>query len=269
MRVFDSLSTGEEADGTAGTSLFLFGLGIGSMIFSPLSEIPMVGMTTVYAFSVAVLVAFQLPIILSNNLATILVFRFLTGVFASPCLTLGGASIKAMYSARDQGIPMAVWDTGRNYILCLNLATCADQDTACAVGTFTAPVIGNYAAQYRGYKWPMWVLLWSASAGLVIALCFLPETSPNNILYRRARRIRRTTGDLIFVSEAETQYSATTTLDITKDTILKPIILNFAEPASFYLICTLPYYIHWCLLPWSLTVMFSSIFTVLPLRRKG
>lgn len=82
------------------------------MIFSPLSEIPSIGSTSIYVLSALLFVACQLPVVLSHNLGVILVFRLITGIFASPCLSLGGASIKAMYSAREQGIPMAIWDAG-------------------------------------------------------------------------------------------------------------------------------------------------------------
>ncbi len=111
-----------------------------------------------------------------------------------------------------------------------DLLQTADYHTACAVATFTAPVIGNFAAQYGGYQWPMWVVLWSVAAGLVIIVCFLPETSPENILYRRARRIRKVTGNQHFRSAAEIKYSKTTTFGIIKDTTIKPLLLNFTEP---------------------------------------
>ena len=84
------------------------------MIFSPLSEIPIIGASSIYTASAALFVIFQLPIVLSNSIATMLVFRFITGIFASPSLTLGGASVKAMYTARNQDIPMAIWNSSEN-----------------------------------------------------------------------------------------------------------------------------------------------------------
>lgn len=94
----------------SGTTLFLFGLGVGPMIFSPLSEIGSCGSRVIYVSTTLFFVLSQLVVVLAENLPAILVFRFLTGVLASPSMSLTGASIKAMYSAQKQGIPMAMWD---------------------------------------------------------------------------------------------------------------------------------------------------------------
>ncbi|KAK5100426.1 GTPase-activating protein [Lithohypha guttulata] len=200
-----------------GTSLFLLGLGIGPMFFSPLAEIPRIGMNNIYLLTNLLFVLCQLPILHSNNLSTMLVFRFITGILASPCLAQGGASIKAMYSARDMGIPMAIWDT------------------ATAVATFSGPIMGNYAAEYRGYLWPMWISFWFSAAGLLSIVSFLPETSPGNILYRRARRLRVLTGNNKFVSTSELANSNTTFASIAKDSLIKPLSISFKEPVVLVL----------------------------------
>lgn len=93
-----------------GTSLYLFGLAIGGMIFSPIGEIPQIGKNHVYIPTVVLYILLQLPILLSNNMAVILVFRFLTGMLASPTLSLGGGSVADLWSSRLLGYPMVTYD---------------------------------------------------------------------------------------------------------------------------------------------------------------
>lgn len=94
----------------SGTSLYLFGLAIGGMIFSPIGEIPQIGRNHVYIPTVVLYILFQLPILLSDKMAVILVFRFLTGMLASPTLSLGEGSVADLWSSRLLGYPMLTYD---------------------------------------------------------------------------------------------------------------------------------------------------------------
>ena len=80
------------------------------MLFSPIGEIPYIGKNHVYIPTVVLYIIFQLPILLSNEVSVILVFRFLTGMLASPTLSLGGGSVADMWSSRLLGFPMVTYD---------------------------------------------------------------------------------------------------------------------------------------------------------------
>lgn len=71
---------------TLGLSLFVAGYGTGPFLWSPMSEIPVIGRNPVYILTLVVFVAFQVPVALATNLGMLLAFRFLTGFFGSPVL---------------------------------------------------------------------------------------------------------------------------------------------------------------------------------------
>lgn len=96
-----------------GTSLFLWGLGIGCIVLGPVSESPSIGKNNVYFPALILFIVLQLPIVLSYSMPVILVFRFFTGLFASVPTAIGGGSISSMWSARKLGYPMMVYDNGK------------------------------------------------------------------------------------------------------------------------------------------------------------
>jgi len=56
------------------------------------------------------------------------------------------------------------------------------------------PLVGGFAAEANGWQWTIWELMWLSGFCLVFLIFFLPETSSTNILYRRAKRLRKITG---------------------------------------------------------------------------
>lgn len=68
--------------------------GIGPLLFSPLSEIPLFGRNVPYMISFGLFVILALPTALVENYAGLLVLRFLTGFMGSPCLATGGATMQ-------------------------------------------------------------------------------------------------------------------------------------------------------------------------------
>src|ERR1700759_2008566 len=76
-----------------GLALYVVGYGVGPLLFAPLSEIPAVGRNWVYAPTFFLFVILSIPTAVVDNFAGLLVLRFLTGLFSSPALANGGASI--------------------------------------------------------------------------------------------------------------------------------------------------------------------------------
>ncbi|KAL8278025.1 hypothetical protein RQP46_009657 [Phenoliferia psychrophenolica] len=141
---------------TLGLSLFIFGYGISPIILTPLQELAHFGRTPVYIICTFLFAFFQMPILLAKNFATILVFRFITGLLAGPAMSTGGASM-----------------------------------------------MGGYAGQIKGWRWPIYELLWLSSIAIIILFIFLPETLGQNILHKRAARLRKLTGNKLLRSQSE------------------------------------------------------------------
>lgn len=68
-------------------------------IFSPLSEIPVVGRNLPYIVSFGLFVILCVPTALADSYASLLVLRFLTGFMGSPALATGGATMGDMVSS--------------------------------------------------------------------------------------------------------------------------------------------------------------------------
>ncbi|KAL8744451.1 MAG: hypothetical protein Q9190_003302 [Brigantiaea leucoxantha] len=181
---------------TLGLTLFVAGYGVGPMLWAPMSEIPMIGRNPVYIGTLVVFVIFQLGAALPTNFAMLLCFRFFTGFFGSPVLATGGASIGDMYRPSKRAYGIAVWGI------------------AAVCGPVLGPLVGGFAAQAKGWSWTIWELMWLSGLCLLLEIFFLPETSAPNILYRRARRLRKLTGIENLKSEAEIQGENMTPKDV-------------------------------------------------------
>jgi DHA1 family multidrug resistance protein-like MFS transporter len=79
-------------------SLYVLAYGIGPLIWAPLSEIPVIGRSPVYAITMVLFTILSVPTALVDNFAGLLVLRFLQGFFGSPCLANGAATMQDMYS---------------------------------------------------------------------------------------------------------------------------------------------------------------------------
>jgi DHA1 family multidrug resistance protein-like MFS transporter len=79
-------------------ALYVLAYGIGPLLWAPLSEVPVIGRSPVYAVTMALFTILSLPTALVDNFAGLLVLRFLQGFFGSPCLANGAATMQDMYS---------------------------------------------------------------------------------------------------------------------------------------------------------------------------
>lgn len=201
---------------TLGLTLFVLGYGLGPMIgFSSVSEIPAIGRSLPYLFTLFIFVILQIPTALVNNVAGFMILRFLAGLFGSPPLATGGASIGDLYSARNRPLGLGVWGLS---------AVC---------GPVLGPLIGGFAAQSfgaQGWRWTIWPLLMLSGFALVVLVLTLPETSSANILYRRAKRLRKVTGNPNLRTKGEIFASHLTGKELALMTFVRPFLLSFTEP---------------------------------------
>lgn len=98
-----------EVKATLGLSLYVLGYGVGPLIFSPMSEIPRIGRNPVYVATMFLFVILSIPTAFAHNYAGLMVLRFLTGFFGSPCLASGGASLGDIYSLLSLPYAMMAW----------------------------------------------------------------------------------------------------------------------------------------------------------------
>jgi DHA1 family multidrug resistance protein-like MFS transporter len=157
------------------------------MIWAPLSEIPPIGRNPVYIITLLVFVCLQLAVIYADNIGMLIAFRFLTGLIGSPAIGTGGASLGDIWDPKARAYAIGMWGA---------VAIC---------GPTLGPLIGGFAVMEKDWSWSIWELMWMSGFTLVFCFFCLPETSGPNILCRRARRMRRVTGNLSLRSASENE----------------------------------------------------------------
>jgi DHA1 family multidrug resistance protein-like MFS transporter len=130
-------------------------------------------------------VFFNFGVVYAKNFGMLLAFRFLTGFIGSPALATGGASMGDIWSPKVRDYMIGVW--GMFAI------------SAPVLG----PMLGGFAFPAEGWTWTIWQLIWVSGFAFVLLFFGLPETYAPNILARRARRVRRITGNSRYMSESE------------------------------------------------------------------
>ncbi|KAJ5692471.1 hypothetical protein N7462_001894 [Penicillium macrosclerotiorum] len=174
--------------------------------------IPMIGRSPTYVLTLFVFVFFQFGVIYAKNFGMLLAFRFITGFVGSPALATGAASMGDIWSPRIRDYMIAVW--GMFAI------------SAPVLG----PMLGGFAASAKGWTWTIWQLLWVSAFTFVLLFLFLPETFAPNILARRARRVRRITGNSQYMSESEIEIKEVKPMDVLFESLVRPFQLCFLEP---------------------------------------
>ncbi|PYH87530.1 major facilitator superfamily transporter [Aspergillus ellipticus CBS 707.79] len=199
-----------------GLSLYVLGYGVGPLFFSPLSEIPSIGRSPVYSITMFLFVIISIPLPLVNNLAGLLVLRFLQGFFGSPCLATGGATMQDMYSLLYLPYALSMWVT------------------AAYCGPALGPLISGFAVEAMGWRWSLWEILWGAGPVCIVMFFLLPETASPTILYYRARRLRKAADTDRLMSQSEIDQREIKPLAVAVDAIIKPIEITIKDPAVLF-----------------------------------
>jgi DHA1 family multidrug resistance protein-like MFS transporter len=201
---------------TLGLALFVLGYGIGPLIFSPMSEIPIFGRNIPYTATFALFVILSVPTALVDNLGGLLFLRFLQGFFGSPCLATGPASMQDIYSLLY--LPLAV----AFYV--------SAGFSAPALG----PLLSGFAVMAKGWRWSLWEILWLSGPIFILWFFTMPETLEDNILLRRAQRLRKLTGDDRYVSQSEINMKNLSASQIARNALVKPLEINLKDPAILF-----------------------------------
>jgi DHA1 family multidrug resistance protein-like MFS transporter len=199
---------------TLGTSLFLFGFGVGPLLWAPLSE--------VYGRKLAVLApmfvsaCFCFGTAVAKDLQTVMITRFFAGFFSSAPVTNTGGVLGDLFTADKRGYAiagyaMAVVGTSPSRICTLEIRLvvvyfedfsssallCEIKLTQLAGGPVIGPIVGAafVANKSLGWRWTEYFTGILQLFILVVDLIFLDESYPPVILVYKARRLRYETGN--------------------------------------------------------------------------
>ncbi|KAJ5799425.1 uncharacterized protein N7518_001493 [Penicillium psychrosexuale] len=161
---------------TLGTSLLLFGLGLGPLIWAPLSEL--------YGRKTAVLPPYFLAAIFSfatataKDVQTIMITRFFTGFFGSAPVTNTGGVLSDIWSPEQRG------------------AAIVGYAMAVVGGPVIGPIAGGAIVQSNlGWRWTEYITGIMMLFFLTMDLLFVDESYPPVLLVYKAQRLRFETGN--------------------------------------------------------------------------
>ncbi|KAK8042799.1 hypothetical protein PG994_013282 [Apiospora phragmitis] len=203
-------------EASLGLALFVLGYGVGPLLFSPLSELPSIGRNPVYIWTMFLFVIVSIPTAFVQNFAGLLVLRFLQGLFGSPCLANGAASLGDMYSMMALPYALIAW---------VSAAYC---------GPALGPLLSGFSVPIKGWRWSLLEILWAAAPVFVVMFLFLPETSTPNLLLRRAQRLRKRTGSPRFLSQSEIDERNLDRRAVLIDALIKPLEITVKDPAILF-----------------------------------
>ncbi|GAA5894174.1 hypothetical protein JCM5296_004675 [Sporobolomyces johnsonii] len=197
---------------TLGLSVFPLGFGLGPLFTAPLSEA--YGRYPMYFVSCLIYLIFFIPIAYGQNIQTVIVCRFIAGVAASTGSTLVGGTVADLFEAADRGLPMAIF-------------------SICAfAGTGLGPAISGYIELKKGWRWIEWVQMMVAGALAVGIIFFTRETRGGVILSKRAKKLRKQTGDDRYQCRADAERASLVVL--VKVSMTRPLYLLFTEAIVFF-----------------------------------
>ncbi|KAJ5344946.1 hypothetical protein N7541_007442 [Penicillium brevicompactum] len=160
---------------TLGLSLFIWGLGIGPLFLSPLSEF--YGRRIIYIVSFSLFLVWLVPCAVAKNTQTMLIARFFNGLSGSAFLSVAGGTVGDMFDRHELAFPMMLYTASP------------------FVGPEVGPLVGGFINAYSSWRWVFYVLLIWTGVLLVSMIFLVPETYHPVLLRRRAQKLRQETGD--------------------------------------------------------------------------
>ncbi|BGP52668.1 hypothetical protein JCM8202_004805 [Rhodotorula sphaerocarpa] len=196
-----------------GLSIFPLGFGLGPLFTAPLSEA--FGRYPLYVISSLVYLIFFIPVAYGQNIATVIVARFIGGIAASTGSTLVGGTVADLFDSHERGLPMSIF-------------------SICAfMGTGLGPAVSGYIELKKGWRWIEWVQMMAAGVLAVALILFTRETRGSVILSRRARKMRQETGDPRYQCRSDAERASLAVL--LKVSMTRPLYLLGTEPIVFFL----------------------------------
>ncbi|KAK4158760.1 major facilitator superfamily domain-containing protein, partial [Cladorrhinum sp. PSN259] len=174
-------------------SLYLVGFVFGPLIFAPLSE--QYGRKPILITGFALFILSTLGAALSRQWWVFLLFRFFSGTFGSPPLSVFGGVIADCWKGEvERGRMLMIWSA------------------ATFVGPLGAPVLAGFISPVLGWRWVFWIALIYAGVSFACVV-FLPETLASKILQKKAARLNKNneTGQR-FVAPVDVEGKSKTTL---------------------------------------------------------
>jgi multidrug resistance protein len=194
-------------------SVFVLSYGLGPLLLGPLSEV--YGRLWVLQLGNFTYLIFNVACGLSRTATQIIFFRLLSGLGGGTSLAIGGI-LSDCFTAEERGRAVAV----------CNLAP--------LLGPSLGPIAGAWLTQYTRWRWTFWVSSLVDGVIQIVGLVFLRVTYAPIILAKRAKVMRKATGNIAL----KTPYSPGDEhhiLSIIGTALLRPLLMMTTQPIVFFL----------------------------------
>lgn len=158
-----------------GITLFLFGMGVGPMFLSPISE--QFGRKKPYIISLILMICFSLGGGFGKNIQTILICRFLGGFSGSCFMGVSAGSVSDLFSHDEISFPVFM------YTITPFLGA--------GIGPLISGFINQYISDPDSWRWTFHVMTIYSAVILLFIIFVVPETYPPILLRLKAERIRK------------------------------------------------------------------------------
>lgn len=169
------------------------------------------GRLPTHIISIALLGIFQIPCALAPNYATMVIFRFFAGFCCAVTFNSVGI-ISDMWTEEYQSWPVNAFAF------------------AAEMGAEVGPIIGGYIEVSIGWRWIFGIAGIVTAFLLAIFVAFVPETRAGVILKRRAKRLRKETGEQQWHSQHEVVLQERSFYEVLQNCLLRPVYMLFREP---------------------------------------
>jgi MFS family permease len=188
-------------------SIFLLGFAQGPFLLAPLSEL--YGRVSVLQYANLFYLAFNTACGFSKTGDQMLAFRFLAGIGGSAPQALCNGVLADTWRKEERGKGQSVYG-----ILTF-------------IAPALAPIVGAFVSNRLNWRWIFYITSIFDVIIQVAALFFLRETYAPTILARKARKLRKKTGDMTYRTETEQEPF----WHIFRRALVRPFIMLFLHPA--------------------------------------
>lgn len=172
---------------TLGISLYIAALGTGGIFLSPILEFH--GRKVVYTLGFFMVFAFQFVPAFSNNFGSILFSRVIGGFFASSFMSVASGTFSDLFRQTERNS-----NSKKDQTKELNKALVM-YSVSPFLGPGLGPLISGFVNQHLNFRWTFYIMaMWSGVMSILVFV-FVPETYEPELLRRKAKRLRKATGD--------------------------------------------------------------------------
>ncbi|KAL0948956.1 hypothetical protein HGRIS_009061 [Hohenbuehelia grisea] len=156
-------------------SIFVLAYALGPLFWGPLSEL--IGRLPVILSSNLWFLIFNTACSFSKTPTQMLVFRFLAGFGGAAPQSIGGGIVGDLWSPAERAMAMSIYSI------------------APLVGPSTGPFVGGWIAQKADWHWVFWSVSIADAILQIAGFILLRETYAPELLKRKARTLRKATGN--------------------------------------------------------------------------